>query len=60
MKNESASLGKPVKSDAQLLFEQLRHLFGSKHQVPAHITVWELQNMIAVFTKEVIVCKTVL
>jgi hypothetical protein len=60
MKNELAMLDKPTKSEQQVLFERLRHLLGSKHQCPAHLTVWELTNFIAVFTGEVIVCKGML
>lgn len=60
MKNEIAMLGRPAKSEEQQLFEQLRHLFSSKHQVPPHLTLWELRNMIAVITQEVIVCKGML
>lgn len=60
MKNESAMLGKATKSEEQVLFEKLRHLLGSRHQVPAHVSAWELANFIAVFTGEAIVCKGML
>lgn len=60
MKNEAAMLGKPAKSEQQQLFEKLRHLVSCQHQVPEHLTVWELTNIIGVITKEVIVCKTML
>lgn len=60
MKNELAIHSKPAKTEQQVLFEQLRHLVACRHQVPAHVTVWELNNFIAVFTGEVIVCKGML
>lgn len=60
MKNELAMLGTKQKSEEQVLFEKLRHLLGSKHQCPAHLTVWELTNFIAVFTGENIICKGML
>ena len=49
------------KSKKQELFEKLRHMVSCQHQVPEHITEWELMEIISMINKrEVIVCKSVI
>jgi cytochrome c oxidase subunit IV len=31
-----------TKTEQQKLFDDIRHLISSKHQVPSYLTVWEL------------------
>ncbi|MGZ8888029.1 MAG: hypothetical protein ACXW1D_00555 [Halobacteriota archaeon] len=40
------------KSTHQKLFEAIRHYVGSKHQVPSHLTEWELRCILNLLTKE--------
>ena len=36
----------------QKLFERIRHVVSSQHQVMAHLTEWELNEVLAMLTKE--------
>lgn len=43
---------KPEKSQRQKLFEEIRHIVATKHQVPTHLTEWELNFILSVLKNE--------
>lgn len=45
-------MNKPEKSPRQKLFEEIRHMVATKHQVPAHLTEWELSFILSVLKNE--------
>lgn len=47
---------KPEKSKQQALFEAIRHHVACKHQVPTHLTEWELKEILNMLTKQPIEC----